>query len=77
MEVATIASRPTGLAAADRELIERHRLGDPSAFDEIFDRYHGMVFSLALRLSGDRERAAGGTAPSFTGSRTACPASPP
>jgi RNA polymerase sigma-70 factor (ECF subfamily) len=57
MEVATIAPVPTKAADRDLELIERHRLGDPSAFDEIFERYQRMVFNLALRLSGDPERA--------------------
>jgi RNA polymerase sigma-70 factor (ECF subfamily) len=58
MEVATIAPVPTKAADPDLELIERYRLGDPSAFDEIFERYQRMVFNLALRLSGDAERAA-------------------
>lgn len=58
MEVATISPVPTKADDADLELVERHRLGDPSAFDEIFDRYHRMVFNLALRLAGDPERAA-------------------
>lgn len=57
MEVATITSVPTKADDPDLELIERHRLGDPSAFGEIFDRHHRMVFNLALRLSGDPERA--------------------
>lgn len=58
MEVATIAPTSTQDGATDLELIERHRHGDPAAFDEIFARYERMVFNLALRLSGDRERAA-------------------
>jgi len=39
-------------------LAERHRYGDPAAFEEIYRTYEEMVFNLALRLSGDRERAA-------------------
>lgn len=58
MEVATIARQSARAADSDLELIERHRLGDPSAFDEIFVEYQRMVFNLALRLSGDREEAA-------------------
>ncbi len=35
-----------------------HLYGDSEAFDEIYRAYEEMVFNLALRLSGDRERAA-------------------
>ncbi len=42
----------------DLLLVERHRRGDPSAFDEIFLRYERMVFNLALRMSGSRDEAA-------------------
>jgi len=45
-------------AVSDRALAERHRTGDPEAFAEIYRAYEEMVFNLALRLSGDRERAA-------------------
>ncbi len=45
-------------ALSDRALTERHRIGDPEAFAEIYREYGEMVFNLALRLSGDRERAA-------------------
>ena len=45
-------------AVSDRALAERHRTGDPEAFAEIYREYEAMVFNLALRLSGDRERAA-------------------
>jgi RNA polymerase sigma-70 factor (ECF subfamily) len=43
--------------ADELALVERHRHGDPSAFDEIFERYQSMVFNLALRMSGSREEA--------------------
>lgn len=46
-------TRTTGSPAA-----ARHRYGDPEAFEEIYRAYEEMVFNLALRLSGDRERAA-------------------
>lgn len=42
----------------DLELVERHRQGDPTAFDEVFERYQRLVYSIALRMSGSRERAA-------------------
>ncbi len=55
------ALRAAHLAAspvAGTSLAERHRVGDPAAFEEIYRAYEEMVFNLALRLSGDRERAA-------------------
>ena len=45
-------------AVSDRTLAERHRYGDPEAFAEIYRAYEEMVFNVALRLSGDPERAA-------------------
>jgi len=45
-------------AVSDRALAERHRTGDPEAFAEIYREHEAMVFNLALRLAGDRERAA-------------------
>ena len=41
----------------DLDLVERHRYGDLEAFEEIYQRYEGMVFNLALRLSGDPTEA--------------------
>ena len=40
------------------DLIERHRLGDPSAFEEIYSQHEKMVFNLALRMTGSPEDAA-------------------
>jgi RNA polymerase sigma-70 factor (ECF subfamily) len=42
----------------DLELVQRHRVGDAQAFDELYHRFDQMVFNLALRLSGDSEQAA-------------------
>jgi RNA polymerase sigma-70 factor (ECF subfamily) len=39
-------------------LAERHRWGDAEAFEEIYREHSEMVYNLALRLAGDRERAA-------------------
>ncbi len=50
------ASAALGVAGA--ELVERHRRGDPKAFDEIYGQFGSMVFNLALRMAGDREEAA-------------------
>lgn len=53
MEVRALSSVPS-----DSELVELHRYGDPEAFEAIYDRFGGMVFGLALRMSGDAEEAA-------------------
>ena len=42
----------------DLDLVERHRYGDPEAFQEIYHRFGAMVYNLALRLAGDPEEAA-------------------
>ncbi len=44
--------------ASELDLVERHRLGDPQAFEEIYRQHDKMVFNLALRMTGDREDAA-------------------
>jgi RNA polymerase sigma-70 factor, ECF subfamily len=43
--------------AADRELVDRLRRGDASAFDRVYAAYHSRVFSFLLRLSGRRDTA--------------------
>jgi RNA polymerase sigma-70 factor (ECF subfamily) len=42
----------------DVELVERYRVGDHAAFEEVYSRHEAMVFNLALRLSGSAEEAA-------------------
>jgi len=42
---------------ADRELLERHRRGDASAFGAIAERYSAPLYNLAFRLLGNREDA--------------------
>jgi len=56
MDAATIRAgmRPE----ADLDLAQRHRYGDETAFEELYDRFGAMVFNLALRLSGEPEEAA-------------------
>jgi len=44
--------------SADRTLVERHLWGDPRAFEELYREHAEMVYNLALRLSGDPDRAA-------------------
>jgi RNA polymerase sigma factor (sigma-70 family) len=62
VKVATFSS-PSALL--DLELVERHRIGDVQAFDEIYARFETMVYNLALRLSGDPEDAADLTQETF------------
>jgi RNA polymerase sigma-70 factor (ECF subfamily) len=40
-----------------RELIERCRRHEPGAFEELVDRTHRQVYTLAVRLVGDRHEA--------------------
>ncbi|MFP3939696.1 MAG: RNA polymerase sigma factor [Thermoanaerobaculia bacterium] len=44
--------------AAERTLAERHRWGDPQAFEEVYRTHAHLVYNLALRLAGDPDRAA-------------------
>ncbi|MEM9558450.1 MAG: sigma-70 family RNA polymerase sigma factor [Acidobacteriota bacterium] len=39
------------------DLVERHRYGDPDAFDEIYRRFESMVYNLCLRMSGSASDA--------------------
>jgi len=41
----------------DVDLVARHRAGDGRAFDEVYMRYSGMVYGLALRLSANPAEA--------------------
>ena len=41
----------------ERALLERCRAGDESAFQELVDRYKGLVFALIARTVQDRSRA--------------------
>jgi RNA polymerase sigma-70 factor (ECF subfamily) len=45
-------------AASDRELLDRHREGDPDAFGEIVRRHRDRMWAVALRTLGDPEEAA-------------------
>jgi RNA polymerase sigma-70 factor, ECF subfamily len=47
----------TGTLAGDALLLQRVRSGDESAMTEIFDRYGGMVYSVALRVLKDPGQA--------------------
>ena len=56
MRAATIA--PAAVHDLDLDLVERHRDGDVRAFEEVYSRFSGVVFNLALRLSGSEDEAA-------------------
>jgi RNA polymerase sigma-70 factor (ECF subfamily) len=45
------------IPSSEVELLERHRLGDPDAFEEIYRQHERMVYNLALRMSGSPEDA--------------------
>lgn len=47
----------SGPVAQERGLVERCRLGDGQAFARLVNLHEGMVYSLAVRLLGDREEA--------------------
>jgi RNA polymerase sigma-70 factor, ECF subfamily len=56
LKVASLAA--PAVHELDVQLVERYRIGDRAAFDEVYARYEAMVFNLALRLSGSAEEAA-------------------
>ena len=43
--------------AEDNVLVERCRNGDPAAFEPIVERYQRLLFTVALRMLGDRDEA--------------------
>jgi RNA polymerase sigma-70 factor (ECF subfamily) len=52
------AALPSPAAAdEDRGLVDRARAGDAGAFEALVRRYQGWVFTLALRMVGDRGEA--------------------
>ena len=44
-------------AVDDSALLRRMRLGDERALEELYARYGGLLYTLALRIVGDRELA--------------------
>jgi RNA polymerase sigma-70 factor (ECF subfamily) len=55
---ATSVSPPAEAAVdLDRALVDRARAGDAGAFETLVRRYQGWVFTLALRMLGDRAEA--------------------
>lgn len=52
---ATVATEPAG--DPDRALVDRARTGDIGAFEMLVRQYQGWVFTLAVRMLGDRAEA--------------------
>ena len=57
MPATMTVSPPEATADPDRALVERTRAGDKEAFDLLVRRYQGWVFTLAVRMLGDRAEA--------------------
>lgn len=55
----TVSAVPPSAAAGDedRGLVDRAQAGDAGAFETLVRRYQGWVFTLALRMVGDRAEA--------------------
>ncbi len=49
--------RPLRVSWAERVLVDRLSIGDESALVELYDRYGGFVYALALRTIVDRQAA--------------------
>lgn len=53
----TAAQPPAAAASLDEELIARVSRRDEAALGALYDRYHRLVFTIGLRIVGDRELA--------------------
>jgi RNA polymerase sigma-70 factor, ECF subfamily len=51
------SASPQGAASTDEELIRRVLRRDEPALGTIYDRYGRLVYTIALRITGDREAA--------------------
>ena len=49
----------------DPVIVDRCLSGDTDAFELLVDRYHRVLFSVALRMLGDRDEAADATQTAF------------
>ena len=52
-----LSSGTASNVVSDAELISRFASSDESAFAELYDRYSGVAYGVALRVSGSPERA--------------------
>jgi RNA polymerase sigma-70 factor (ECF subfamily) len=55
--VETLTLDSAAVRDPDADLAARHRDGDMRVFDEVYARFSGMVYGLALRLSGNPPEA--------------------
>ena len=53
-----VTARVEIMTETDLDLAQRHRYGDDSAFEEVYERFSVMVYNLALRWCGEPEEAA-------------------
>jgi RNA polymerase sigma-70 factor (ECF subfamily) len=56
MSAAKAIARPLS-SSPDVDLADRHRYGDPTAFEEVYDQHAQMVYNVCLRMSADPEKA--------------------
>jgi RNA polymerase sigma-70 factor (ECF subfamily) len=54
---AVITLEPASQAQRERDLVERHRRGEPEAFDEYYTAHAGLIYNVTLRQCGDSELA--------------------
>lgn len=57
--------RPASAVEADTDLAVALRIGDEAAVRELYDRFGGLVFTVALRILGDRGHADEATQQTF------------
>jgi len=57
MQRPEVSGEAPAAATGDRELVEQARTGDAGAFEALVRRYQGWVFTLALRMVGERAEA--------------------
>lgn len=56
-EKGPMTSTPSSSLADDQALLAQAAGGDPAALGDLYDRYGRLVFSVALRVTGDRQSA--------------------
>lgn len=57
MTTAVITLEPASQAQRERDLVERHRRGEPEAFEEYYANHAGLIYNVTLRQCGDPEQA--------------------
>jgi RNA polymerase sigma-70 factor (ECF subfamily) len=57
LENSELGSAPRATDTETIELIDRHRRGDPTAFEAIVTAYSSSLFTMAFRMMGNREDA--------------------